>query len=111
MLPTGEKRTHLFPGHNFPSCTLPITTLPFHSSLPIQRSGLITRQDAGAPSAPNPICRRFFRPSFRAMAAVRGRPLGLPGSCISGLSACAQLPPHSPDNERGSSHLIWEFYR
>ncbi|WP_413770098.1 hypothetical protein, partial [Vibrio vulnificus] len=31
--------------------------------------------------------------AFRVMAAVRGRPSGLPGSCISGFSACAQLPP------------------
>ncbi|SDU34058.1 hypothetical protein [Pseudomonas orientalis] len=36
---------------------------------------------------------RFEDMQFRAMAAVRGRPSGLPGSCISGFSACAQLPP------------------
>lgn len=58
----GKKGTHLFPRHNFPSCTLPITTLPFHSSLPIQRPGLITRQDAGAPSATKPDLQAFFSP-------------------------------------------------
>jgi len=41
----------------------------------------------------NHVLRRFFISAFRAMAAVRGRPSGLPGSCISGFSACAQLPP------------------
>jgi hypothetical protein len=96
----------------FLSCAHPTTTLPSPPSLPIQRPGLITRQDAGAPSAPKTrFVGVFFRPPFRAMAAVRGRPSGLPGSCISGLSACAQLPPNSPDNECGSSQLIWEFYR
>ena len=35
----------------------------------------------------------FLCPSVRVMAAVRGRPSGLPGSCISGFSARAQLPP------------------
>ena len=64
------------------------------------------------PSAPKTrFAGVFFCLTIRAMAAVRGRPSGLPGSCISGLSACAQLPPNSPDNECGSSHLIWEFYR
>ena len=35
----------------------------------------------------------FLRPHIRVMAAVRGRPSGLPGSYCPGLSACAQLPP------------------
>jgi hypothetical protein len=113
ILPPGFAVTLAKPrGYPLPSCTHPTTTLPSPPSLPIQRPGLITRQDAGAPSAPKTrFAGVFFRLSFRAMAAVRGRPSGLPGSCISGLSACAQLPPNSPDNECGSSHLIREFYR
>ncbi|WP_236202827.1 hypothetical protein, partial [Pseudomonas lactis] len=35
----------------------------------------------------------FFRLRYRFMAAVRGRPSGLPVALIAGFSPCAQLPP------------------
>ncbi|MBP5066170.1 ash family protein [Pseudomonas chlororaphis] len=39
---------------------------------------------------------------FCVMAAVRGRPSGLPGSFCLGFPARVQLPPFSPGNENGS---------
>lgn len=67
----------------------PSLKLPSNPSLPIQRPGLRTRVRCRRTSAPTHVCRRFFVPAFRAMAAVRGRLSSLPGSCISGFSACA----------------------
>ena len=43
--------------------------------------------------APITIAGAFFVPAFRLMVAVRGRPLGLPGSCMPGSPTRAQLPP------------------
>ena len=43
--------------------------------------------------APITIAGAFFVPAFRLMVAVRGRPSGLPGSCMPGSPTRAQLPP------------------
>ena len=61
-------------------------------SLQIQRPGVRTRVNQGA-KRPRTLSRRFFRLRYRFMAAVRGRPSGLPVALIAGFSPCAQLPP------------------
>jgi hypothetical protein len=53
--PAAAKRNNYFP-----SCTHPTTTLPSPPSLPIQRPGLITRQDAGATAPHNHDVQAFF---------------------------------------------------
>ncbi|MNZ21158.1 hypothetical protein D3C78_382240 [compost metagenome] len=65
----------------------------FSLSRSIPWPGLATRSIPGAQA---PTIRQqalFLCPQFRVMAAVRGRPKGLPGSWNPGSPTCAQLPP------------------
>ena len=71
------------------------------ASLPVYRSPVAAKSAIGFgdPStyrrtgAPITIAGAFFVPAFRLMVAVRGRPSGLPGSCMPGSPTRAQLPP------------------
>ena len=55
------------------------------------RRGPINNRRTGAPIT---IAGAFFASAYSFMAAVRGRPSGLPGSCMPGPLTCAQLPPY-----------------
>lgn len=69
------------------------------SALPQATVQLVAANSATGPDNPSKIQAHqrpnsrlpahFLRLHYRAMAAVRGRSSGLPGSCISGLSARA----------------------
>ena len=65
-------------------------TLP--PSLPIQRSGVRARNNQGA-KRPKTCRGVFFRLRYGFMAAVRGRPSGLPVALIAGFSPRARLSP------------------
>ena len=65
-------------------------TLP--QSLPIQRPGVRARNNQGA-KRPKTYRGVFFRLRYGFMAAVRGRPSGLPVALIAGFSPRAQLSP------------------
>jgi hypothetical protein len=65
-------------------------TLP--PSLPIQRPGVRTRGNQGA-KRPKTYRGVFFRLRYGFMAAVRGRPSGLPVALIAGFSPRARLSP------------------
>jgi hypothetical protein len=65
-------------------------TLP--PSLPIQRPGVRARNNQGA-KRPKTCRGVFFRLRYGFMAAVRGRPSGLPVALIAGFSPRARLSP------------------
>jgi len=65
-------------------------TLP--QLLPIQRPGVRARNNQGA-KRPKTCRGVFFRLRYGFMAAVRGRPSGLPVALIAGFSPRARLSP------------------
>jgi len=75
------------------SLRLPTSSLTanFARSLPIQRPGLRTRVRCHAATPHD--CWRFSTPEFSCYGGCVWETLGSAGSCISGFSACAQLPP------------------
>ncbi|RZI32578.1 hypothetical protein EUX57_06430 [Pseudomonas orientalis] len=60
---------------------------------------------------PNPICRRFFSPIISCNGGCAWETFGSAGFLYLRFLSLRTAATHSPENERGSSHLIWEFYR
>ncbi|MBD0704507.1 hypothetical protein CF597_16010 [Pseudomonas sp. PSB1] len=86
------------------------STATLQLSLPIQRPGLRTRVR----------CRRYSAlPRFAALFYVRiscnggcaWETFGSAGFLYLRFLSLRTAATHSPENERGSSHLIWELYR
>ncbi|POM11520.1 hypothetical protein CUU62_05085 [Pseudomonas sp. WP001] len=58
----------------------------------------------------NPICRRFSS-IISCNGGCAWETFGSAGFLYLRFLSLRTAATHSPENERGSSHLIWEFYR
>jgi len=77
----------------------PLAKLPFSSSLPIQRPGLITRVRYRRTSAPIHVCRRFFVSALPCNGGCAWETFGSAGFLYLRFISPRIAATHSPDNE------------
>ncbi|MCK3839089.1 hypothetical protein E4O97_21155 [Pseudomonas sp. W15Feb34] len=89
---------------------------PHHATLPPVAANSATGPENPArcrrtKRTKNPICRRFFSPHNSCNGGCAWETFGSAGFLYLRFLSLRIAATHSPENERGSSHSIREFYQ